>query len=542
MLSKLIQRLFRHNIETPAPLLIPKGATASVFTTNIERDEDEADAADRRRAKAERLRNMVFGDDPIKSIAVINTATAGAQAKSLSSYAADAANESGFNGIKAAYTLGSYGIPDAQAAWYGSQGFIGYQMCAILAQHWLIEKACMMPAKDAVRKGYKVSCNTGEGKATEILAFIEKEDRRFKLKQNLIEFAQFGRTFGIRIAMCKVRSIDPEYYVKPFNADGVLAGTYEGIVQIDPYWITPELTTDGAMNPMSVDFYEPTYWICYGQRIHKSHLIITRGAPVADVLKPSYLFGGVSIPQRIYERVYAAERSANEAPQLMLTKRSTIFYTDTTKALAQQAKFEERMAVWQQWLSNFGIKVADKEGDKIEQVDTALTDLDVNILTQYQLVCAAANVPATKMLGTAAKGLNATGEGDESNYHEELETVQTDVDPLIARHHLCVIRSTVAPKFSIPVFDVEHTWNPLDTPTAEELAQTNKTKAETDKILVEATALDGHDVRARLAKDPQSGYDGIELIDPLAPPADPEADDDGVAPAAAAVPAVPGAV
>ena len=28
------------------------------------------------------------------------------------------------------------GIPEAQFGWYASQGFIGYQACAILAQHW----------------------------------------------------------------------------------------------------------------------------------------------------------------------------------------------------------------------------------------------------------------------------------------------------------------------------------------------------------------------------------------------------------------------
>ena len=60
-------------------------------------------------------------------------------------------------------------------------------------------------------------------------------------------------------------------------------------------------------------------------------------------------------------------------------------------------------------------------------------------MSQYQLVAAAANVPATKLLGTTPKGFNATGEYEEASYHEELESIQAnDLSRLLARHHLCV--------------------------------------------------------------------------------------------------------
>ena len=127
-----------------------------------------------------------------------------------------------------------------------------------------------------------------------------------------------GRVFGVRIALFVIESEDPDYYVKPFNADGVTPGSYKGISQIDPYWCTPELSQRAASDPTALDFYEPTYWIINGRRVHKSHLVIMRGPDVGDILKPSYLYGGLSVPQLIYERVYAAERTANEAPQLCL--------------------------------------------------------------------------------------------------------------------------------------------------------------------------------------------------------------------------------
>jgi len=422
-------------------------------------------------------------------------------------------------GIKALYQFGESGVPTVQLGWYGSQGFIGYQMCALIAQQWLVNKACLVPARDAIRKGYEVNVPEIEGvNPVEVLAMIERADKKFRLRKNMIEFVKMGRVFGIRVAMFKVESTDPEYYVKPFNPDGIRPNSYRGIVQIDPYWLAPELSTSGAMDPTSVEFYEPTYWIVNGQRVHRSHLVIMKGPEVPDILKPSYLYGGMSVPQLIFERVYAAERCANESPQLLLTKRSTIFYTDSAKALSNLAKFSEKLMTWAGLRDNYGVQVADKDADKIEQHDTGLADLDATIMTQYQLVAAACNIPATKLLGTTPKGFNSTGEYEEANYHEELEAIQTeDLLPLMERHHMCVIRSEVLPRLAGTVrpFAVDVVFHPLDSLTAEEQAAVNKTKAETDAILVGTGAIDGSDVRIKWSKDKTGGYDGIEVAEPL---------------------------
>lgn len=426
-------------------------------------------------------------------------------------FAMDSSNAE--NSIKAIFALNQVGIPEVQAQWYGSQGFIGYQLCALLAQNWLINKACLLPARDAIRKGYKFTVNDGTDIGPEILDAIAKANKRFALNKSLVEYVKMGRVYGIRVAFCKVESADPDYYVKPFNPDSITPGSYRGIVQIDPYWCVPELTSSSASNPASLDFYEPNYWIVNNQRYHKSHLIVLRGPDVGDILKPSYLYGGLSVPQLIYERVYAAERTANEAPQLALTKRSTIFYTDTAKALANQCAFENRLTIWRSFLDNFGVKVADKESDQVEQHDTSLTDLDAVIMTQYQIVAAAANIPATKLLGTTPKGFNSSGSYEEDSYHEELESIQVnDMEPLIDRHVMCLIRSEIAPRFGIKPFNVECTWEPLDSLSSEEAATVNKTKAETDVLLVQTGAIDGTDVRNRISADENSGHNGLPVL------------------------------
>jgi hypothetical protein len=418
--------------------------------------------------------------------------------------------------LKGGFALNSpYTVPDALISWYASQSFIGYQMCAILAQQWMVDKACTMPAKDAIRNGYEITVNDGVEVAPEILDFMRKRDRKYGLVKNCVELVRMCRVFGIRIAIFKIDGVD---YEAPFNLDGVTPGSYRGISQVDPYWITPELDETAATDPAGIHFYEPTYWRVNGRRYHRSHLIVIRTCELPDVLKPTYFYGGIPLTQRIYERVYAAERTANEAPMLAMSKRTTIMNVDLSQAAGNQASFEDRLREWAAYRDNYGIKVAGLE-ETISQLDTSLTDMDALIMTQYQLVASIAEVPATKLLGVQPKGFNSTGEYEEASYHEMLESVQEhDLAPLINRHHELVIRSDVRAKFpDAPKFTTEVAFNPLDSATAEELAERNFKNAQSDLALAQTGAIDGTDIRRRLIADPDSGYTGMsdEPIEPL---------------------------
>lgn len=413
-------------------------------------------------------------------------------------------------------------VPAALLGWYASQRFIGYQTCAMIAQHWLVDKACSMPGRDAVRHGFEIQAyGDSDGtvldtnQKTDITERLKRADRRYKLFRNLTEFVRMGRLFGIRVAFFKVRSSDPKYYELPFNPDGVTPGSYEGIVQVDPYWCIPLLSGNAASDPMSIHFYEPEWWIVRGQKIHRTHLCIFRTGELPDILKPMYSYGGVSIPQRIYERVYAAERTANEAPQLAMTKRTMVQKTDLANAFQQPEKMAEYMNYFAYMRDNYGTKLIDND-DEMVQFDTSLADLDAVIMSQYQIVASAAGVPVTKLFGTSPKGFNATGEYDAKSYHEELETIQAnDLTDFVNRHHLLVMRSDVEPALGLArgAVRVEVDWNPVDSPSAKEYAEINKINADTDAVLVGVGAIDAMDVRERLREDNNSGYTDLEELD-----------------------------
>lgn len=415
--------------------------------------------------------------------------------------------------------------PLSLVSWYGSQSFIGYQLCALMAQQWLIKRCCWMPARDAVRKGYDVTVNDGTKLDKKVLDAIRIADKKMKINQNMREFIDQGRVFGIRVVIFNVESDDPDYYLKPFNIDGVKPGSYKGISQIDPYWITPELDFDASGNPASMHFYEPTWWRVNGKRMHRTHLVIFRTEQVPDILKPTYFYGGVPMPQKIYERVYAAERTANEAPLLAMTKRLISMKLDLSQAGMKGAELQQKIQQWTQLMTNYGVKLVGLN-EEVQQLETSLADLDAVIMSQYQLVAAASGVPVTKLLGTAPKGFDATGEYDESNYHEDLESLQTDdLSPFLERHHLLLIKSHIAPRFGIQPFATSIAWKPLDSMTAQELAVVNKTKIEGAVLAADAGFISQDEARGILVEDPMSGYSGLSGSAPDPEPEENPVDD-----------------
>src|ERR1700743_2946422 len=107
-----------------------------------------------------------------------------------------------------------YSVPNGIMNWYMSQGFIGYQACAVIAQHWLVDKACSMSGEDAARNGWTIKARGGKKLEKKESDLIKEADKRFALKHNLIELNRFKNVFGIRVAIFKVKSDDPLYYEK----------------------------------------------------------------------------------------------------------------------------------------------------------------------------------------------------------------------------------------------------------------------------------------------------------------------------------------
>ena len=403
--------------------------------------------------------------------------------------------------------------PHLLSYFIASSSFIGYYACALIAQHWLVSKGCEMKAKDAVKKGWDISVNDGTELDAKQIKIIEALDKKYRLKYNMSEGVKFKNIFGIRHILFK--NTDPNFdYEKPFNPDSFKDGKYAGISQVDPYWVTPVFDNDDLTDPTSIGFYEPTYWQVNGKKYHKSHFVILLGDEVSDYLKPTYRYGGISLAQKVYERVYAAERTANEAPQLAMTKRLQVRKTDLAKAQANKAQFVKNLQTANDYRDNYGVTVIGKE-ENIEQLETSLADLDDVIMTQFQLVCAEFGVPATKMLGTMPKGFAGGGEENDI-YLEDVEELQgNDMNEIAQAHYARLIPSELSKALNINDLEIELTWRPLKIQSETDISTVRSNNANADAALFNTGAIDNIDIRQKLINDKNSGYSGMKMPDEI---------------------------
>ena len=340
------------------------------------------------------------------------------------------------------------------------------------------------------------------------------EQQKYNLNDKLLKWGYYYNVFGTAFMLPIIDGIDDKAREKPYNPDGIKKGSFKGISVIEPYWMIPEFDLDTMTDPTNINFFEPEYYrTAKGKRIHKSHLIIGRRKFVSDILKPSYYYGGISLAQEIYERVYASEKCANEAPLLLLTKRLNVYKVKLKDFFLNPAKYKKMAEAITTMRDNQGILFTDRE-DEVEQIDTTLSDLDQVIMEQYKLVSAIARIPVDKLFETnPTGGLSASGDYNIKNYNQDLNTLQNDLfRPAIDRINEIVMRSEFESKDRVGII-----FNPTDNPTEKEIAELNEKKAQTMAVYLQNGLITPEEARQKLVNDKMSGYSflkGVELEEP----------------------------
>lgn len=408
--------------------------------------------------------------------------------------------------LQGAYNI-SGEINDIIYTHYATQCFIGFQACSILTQNWLINKCCTLPPKDAIRPDYELSYKTVDMEELdkdflEEIKALSDDEKKFKIKKKAQIFAEKKRQFGQVLAMPVIDGVD---YSLPFNLDAITPGSYKGMSIIDPVWYRPELDAEAANNPVSLRFFKPTYFgMPDGTRVHSSWTIFGVNGEVPDILKPTYYYGGYPVPQLVYERAYAAEKVANEAPMLAMSKRLLYMDANLNTYLLNQQKGEADVKAFSYFRDNWGV-VIKRPDQTIGQLDTSLTDYDEVTMSQFQLAAAASGVPATKLLETQPKGFNSTGDYEDDQYKLLLTSIENeDYIPLLAYHYMLLSKS----KYEVERYFTIN-FNEIDTPTEKERAEINEIKSRTDSNYINSGVISADECRDSLVKDANSGYNNL---------------------------------
>lgn len=340
-------------------------------------------------------------------------------------------------------------------------------------RNWLMRKCVDIPIDDAFRKSRYI---TVDSEKVDTKAFYSFEES-IGLKSKLIEAAKLARLYGGALVL--IGTEDPNWN-EPINERSKLSH----LLVLSRYDVTRvEVNKASIKDP---NYKQPEYFYIGGVAIHHSRVLRFDGDALPRTAWESNGSWHDSIVNRLSDVVKPACAAIQHSANILEMVSVDVFKTpDFFAKLASQGEESamiKRFALASQMRSNLNMLVLDTREEYIRTAGN-ISGLPEIMLTHLRAVSAAADIPATRLLGQSASGLNATGEGDERNYNDSIASWQSSVlaaryaqiDPLICR----VVYGTIPEGFA-------NHFEPLRQMTELETADLEQKRAARDNIYIAA--------------------------------------------------------
>lgn len=184
-------------------------------------------------------------------------------------------------------------------------------------------------------------------------------------------------------------------------------------------------------------------------------------------------FWGAPVLQAVYEAILRlGQRHVSVDRLVSQASISALELEGLLEALAgdETGVMSSRLAVLQEGIERTHMVLLEK-GETFVKQNVAFGGLDIPITQARDEVAGASGYPVTKLFGTSPGGLNATGESDQTNFYNELETWRERIKPQLVK---------LAGWLSGEAQEIE--FEPLLTPTKAE--RTNEFKAHVEALNV----------------------------------------------------------
>lgn len=234
----------------------------------------------------------------------------------------------------------------------------------------------------------------------------------------------------------------------------------------------PEYNTD----PFNENYDKPEYYSINGIKTHVSRMIVFDGEPLFNYstqrlmqnfrINPQGFGESVLVP--LWDAIMRCIGTQQAAYQLIqkssitLVKAEQLLNLEGTKMGDLAVKQLQEMA---EMISIYRAAVIKGKGVEVEENSASFGSVPELLMSYLQVLSAASDIPASRFLGQAPGGLNATGEGDLENYYNAIASYQeTRLDPKYERLFDILGRSVlgkekwlqIRPNFEI---EFESLWN-----------------------------------------------------------------------------------
>ncbi len=350
----------------------------------------------------------------------------------------------------------------------------------------MLRKAITIPATDRVRAWRDWQADKDQ------IEQLETEEERHQL-QGKVKQAEVLRGLGGG-ALILIAAGDVAMPLNVTTKGGLVA------VNVVSRWhLSGQEWIDNISDP---NFGAPKYWQIKGSgtqvRIHPSRVVCFPGEPLPSVWNGSMedrFWGRGRVPSLLEPAQNLDEALATFAAMIKDALNIDIGVPgllDMVSSPEGESRILKRLSLMSQGSSVINAKVYDKGdaegkgGESIDRHQVTWTGIPEVIRVFAEAFSAAAGIPVTRMWETSAKGLNATGEGDDRNWKETIETGQKlETKPCLEQ----VDRALITSALGTTPDDVWWQFAPLSIPTEKEEADTFKTTMDAVKILDDIAAM-----------------------------------------------------
>jgi phage-related protein (TIGR01555 family) len=187
-------------------------------------------------------------------------------------------------------------------------------------------------------------------------------------------------------------------------------------------------------NPLSMYYMRPHKYLINSQEVHASRLLVWDGEPLFDPYDYSLnnfrsnLAGfGPSKLAPIWDDIVKAVGTRQAAYQLIQTNNAIVMAVNNLQDLAGTTSGKlalEKVKDIANQLSLYRAAVIDGESVQVKTKPASFGSVPELLMTFIQILSAASDIPATRFIGQAPGGLNATGESDLENYYNVIDSYQ----------------------------------------------------------------------------------------------------------------------
>lgn len=197
-------------------------------------------------------------------------------------------------------------------------------------------------------------------------------------------------------------------------------------------------------NPLSEHYMRPSKYLINGEDVHVSRCLVWDGEPLFDPydfaltnFRSNIAGFGPSKLAPIWDDVVKAVGTRQAAYQMIQTNNSIIMAIKDLQNLEGTnagAQAMEKLKTIANTLSLYRAALIDGDKVNISQSAASFGSVPELIITFIQVLSAASDIPATRFLGQAPGGLNATGESDLENYYNMIDAYQRQrIEPQLRR-------------------------------------------------------------------------------------------------------------